>query len=412
MPDPVAPPAALPALDREHSVDCLRGFALLGILAMNIVAFAYPAEAYQSPRIEALRPYVGEFQGLNAAIWWASYLLFDLKMMTTFSMLFGAGVVLLGRNRPAFAGLYYRRLAFLFAVGVLHAFVVWFGDILMSYALCGLILYPLRNQRPAGLILVGLGLVAVPVLIFYDLGLLMSAAPASMRAELTPPASKFAEDIAAVRSGAAGALRYNALTALMLQTVFFAMMTAWRVSGLMLIGMALMRLGFFSARWSPRAYAAVAAAGYAAGFAIIIPGGLGAAADGAGMEHMFTLEGLANYIGSPLVALAHAAMVMLAVRAGTFPAAAARLAAVGRMAFSNYLATSLLMTFSFYGWGLGLFARVERPAAYLFVLAVWALQLLWSPWWLARFHFGPLEWLWRTATYLAAPPMRRRPAKA
>lgn len=406
-PAPVAL-APLPALDREHTVDVIRGFALLGILILNIIAFAYPADSYQSPFTKGSEPYIGKFEGLNAGIWWFAHIFADLKLMTLFSMLFGGGVILMSRNKQGgFAPLYYRRLAFLAAVGFLHGFFLWFGDILLSYALCGAMLYPLRNLAPRWLFLIGFAFFTFGALTTIGFGALMELAPPERRAEMSGSPEKYAATVELVRSGVLGTLQYNAICAAMIQIFVFLMQTAWRVCGLMIIGMALMKLGFFTGRWSTRAYLATMLAGYAVSLALIIPATIDHVREGYPMMLMFTVKGQANYVGSLPMAVAHASALILLVRAGLLRFLTDRLAAVGRMAFTNYLATSVILTFCFYGWGLGLFAKFERPQVYLFVLGVWTLQLIWSPLWLARFRTGPLEWLWRSATHLEWQPLRR-----
>ncbi len=167
---------------RVTSVDTLRGFALLGILVMNIIAFAYPSMAYMNPDLESLRPYAGEFAGANKAVWWMAHTFFDMKMMSIFSMLFGAGLVLMnerstskysgvaGGDRTSFSGVYYRRLMWLFLIGMIHAYLIWWGDILVAYALCGLLLYPLRRMKPVWLIVIGSIVAMVAVVIGLGFG--------------------------------------------------------------------------------------------------------------------------------------------------------------------------------------------------------------------------------------------------
>jgi uncharacterized protein len=115
---------------------------------------------------------------------------------------------------------------------------------------------------------------------------------------------------------------------------------------------------------------------------------------------------LPNYVGSVLVAFGHISLVMLIVQRGALSGLMTRFSAVGRMAFSNYLMHSLLLTTVFYGYGFGLYAHVPRWQQMFFVAAVLGLQLWMSPWWLARFRFGPAEWLWRSLTYWRWQPMQ------
>ncbi|HEY3592709.1 MAG TPA: hypothetical protein VGL13_02505, partial [Polyangiaceae bacterium] len=153
---------------RISAVDTLRGFALLGILPVNAVAFALPLAAYVTPMNDAVNVYRGSFTGVGAAAWLVPHFLCDLKMVTIFSMLFGAGLVLMshraaGRAAPGetgFARIYYRRLAVLALIGLFHGFAIWYGDILVYYALSGLLLYPLRNLRATSLFAAALVLFA------------------------------------------------------------------------------------------------------------------------------------------------------------------------------------------------------------------------------------------------------------
>src|SRR5262249_35868540 len=147
-----APTAFAPVTNQERivSIDTLRGVALLGILLINIIVFGLPGSAFSIP-INA-----GGHTGLNLAFWYANQIFFEDKMRALFSMLFGAGVVLLtqrveGRGLRS-RGVYYRRTLWLVVFGLLHAYFIWIGDILYSYGVAGLILFPLRKLRPAALL--------------------------------------------------------------------------------------------------------------------------------------------------------------------------------------------------------------------------------------------------------------------
>ncbi len=141
-------PSAEPvkAAERFFAVDALRGFALLGILAMNIVDFGWPGVAYSNP----LRG--GGFEGSDRVIWFFNHLVFEGKMMTIFSMLFGAGLVLMDQRatsrKASIRGVYYRRVLWLLVIGLVHSYLIWSGDILVLYAECGLFLYLFRNRTP------------------------------------------------------------------------------------------------------------------------------------------------------------------------------------------------------------------------------------------------------------------------
>lgn len=425
--------------DRVGSVDVLRGVAVLGILMMNITAFGLPSAAYVNPMMEALEPHVGEFSGLTRSVWMGIHLLFDLKMMSIFSMLFGAGLVLQGARfgaggRPGFAGVYYRRLLWLFVIGMVHAYFIWYGDILVAYALCGLLLYPVRKLRAGWLIAIGVVVLLVALPIWTGLGFALeylkkAAAEAqamldkggtlnaeqrgmldgwkNAQADMNPTAEKLAQEIVQMRGSWMDSFRHNAGQAVFMQTFLFVLMTLWRALGAMLIGMGLMKLGVFAAARSTRFYAMLAVLGYALGLPIVWYGGTQLIEHQFDMVYIYKIGWHFNYIGSLLVALGHVGAVMLIVSAGALKWATSRLAAVGRMPLTNYLSQSLICTLFFWGWGLGFFAKLTLPAMVLVVLGVWALQLLWSPVWMGRFQFGPAEWAWRTLTYWKRHPMER-----
>ncbi|MEK6703757.1 MAG: DUF418 domain-containing protein [Planctomycetota bacterium] len=442
-PAPVTPlPVPVADLERSTSLDTLRGVAVLGIFAMNIVAYALPSGAYTTTHNAAINQYAGDFTGFNAFAWWINHLVFDQKMMSIFSMLFGAGVVLQdqrlaarqGTQHASFAGTYYRRLGILFLLGMVHAYLIWFGDILVAYSLCGLLLYPMRKVRPRRLIAIGLVIFFVAVVINVGMGLMIGMIQRGgeearalldagqtitesqkgmlegweqARPNMVPSAEKVLAEVTARRGDWIGNFKFNAGLAIFFQTFLFAIWTLWRALGLMLVGMALAKLGFFAARWQARTYATLAAIGYVIGLPVIALGATQLHARVGDVGFAFGLGAQYNYVGSLLVAFAHASVVMLICKSGVLRDLTARLAAVGRMAFTNYLMQSVLCTLIFFGFGLGYFAHFERAGAYLFVLGVWGIELLWSPLWLARFRFGPAEWLWRSLTYLRLQPLRR-----
>ena len=433
-------PAPVTSTQRLTSVDTLRGVALLGILLMNIVVFALPGDAYTYPARDTLEPYQGAFTGANRIAWWVTYVLFDQKMMSIFSMLFGAGLILMsGRadERPAkgFAGIYYRRILVLLVIGLMHAYLVWYGDILVAYAICGVLLYPVRRLPAWGLILGGALICLMSVVITGLIGAAMlylrNGAEAAQRViesggtpspdqagmlesyremmkGMYPSQETVDESVALMRGSLPDVLKGNAIGAIMLQTIVFAIWTFWRALGLMLIGMGLMKLGVFAAARSRKFYTIMAVAGLVIGLALAAAGAWLQVKHNFDTAMLLAVHWHFNYIGSVFAALGYIGLVMLWCKAGAWASMQARLASVGRMALTNYLMQSLLMTSIFYGWGLGYFGQFERAELYFFVAGVWAVQLLTSPVWLRHFRFGPAEWAWRTATYLSPQPMRRR----
>jgi len=180
----------------------------------------------------------------------------------------------------------------------------------------------------------------------------------------------------------------------------------WRILGLMLIGMALMKSGILTCERSADFYRKLMLGGYIIGLPLTVYSGLDLFAHEFEPTYVMRYGGFANAIGSIIVGLGHIGLVMLVVKTGYLQGLMRRFGAVGRMALTNYLMHSIILTTVFYGYGLGLYGQIPRFAQMGFVVAVVALQLALSPWWLARYRFGPVEWLWRSITYWKIQPMR------
>ncbi len=420
--------------ERISSVDTLRGLALLGILVINITMFSQPFSAFLAPQL------VGGFTGMNFATWAFSHLFFYEKFISLFSMLFGAGLVLMGERAESsgrvFGKIYFRRLRWLFIIGMIHAYFLWVGDILVTYALCGFILYPFRKRPPRFLITWGVVFLIAGMLIMSASGAALSflrgqaqkaqaaaAAGEELTApqesllegwkkteqEFTPPPEKLAEETAAYRGGYWDTVKYRAPLALMMQTMTLMFMALWRVVGLMLIGMGLMKAGVFSAARSMRFYRWCLIIGFGLGFPMVAIGMKLLIDCNFDVIRLFLFVEHFNYIGSIPMALGYIGLVMIAVKSGRLTGLTRRLAAVGQMALTNYLMHSVVFVFVFYGFGLGLFGSVDRFAAFCMVVAMWLVQLYLSPLWLNHFRFGPAEWFWRTMTYRKTIPFRRSP---
>jgi uncharacterized protein len=196
--------------------------------------------------------------------------------------------------------------------------------------------------------------------------------------------------------------------AIFLQTFLFLFLVFWRVMAMMLLGMALHKWGVLAARRARTFYVRLAVFGLVPGLLIVGWGVERNFAAGWTMDYSMFVGHLFNYVGSVGVAVGYVALVMIAVAAGWMPKVQTLLAGVGRMAFSNYILMSLLGMFIFYGNGLGLFGSVERVQQVLIVPAIWAVVLVVTQLWLSTFRYGPLEWLWRTLTYLKAAPLVSR----
>lgn len=392
---------------RISSLDVLRGFALLGILLMNVQSFSMPIAAYFNPTA------YGDFSGANAITWFLVHVLIDQKFMTLFSILFGAGIVLMtgkaeektGRSR----GVHYRRMIWLLLFGVAHAYLLWYGDVLYTYAVAAMILYPFRRAAPRKLLAAGLVVFGVSTLI----GLLMAATlpswPAEMqeqaRADWAPTDEQVAAEVAAYRGAWTDQMTHRVPMAFYVESEILLLFWGWKAAGLMLVGMAFFKWGVLSAQRTTATYQRMAMVGFGVGVPIILAGVVLNAWSAWSFETSLWSSHF-NYWGSLLVALGYIGLVMLGIRARILAGLQARLAAVGRTAFTNYLLQTVFATTLFYGHGFGLFGSVDRFGQLLVCLGIWTVQLLASPLWLRHFTFGPFEWVWRTLTYLRVQPLR------
>jgi uncharacterized protein len=410
VPQTSAPPAA-PVRDanRIDSLDLLRGFALLGILVMNIQAFGMVFAAYDIPTV------YGDLTGANYWVWYLSHMFADMKFMSIFSMLFGAGIVLMTSRQEATSGrpawFHYRRMGALLLFGLLHAYLLWFGDILVCYALCGMVAYPFRKARPWLSILLGFLIVAVPSVLMFVAFLTIPYWSEDVRQEVVEGQVPQQETIEAENRAYQGAwveeFKHRWPVVLRMQTVGFVFLSSWRAGGLMLIGMGLFRMGVFSCRLPGAIYISLIAAALFVGFPVIAYGAQREFTENWDPLYTFFAGAQYNYWGSFLVCLGYASVIMLISRQTVLFPFTRPLAAVGQMAFTNYLLQTLICTTLFYGYGFGLFGKVGRVGQIAIVFAIWIFQLGASPLWLRYFLFGPAEWLWRVLTYGQLHPFRR-----
>lgn len=435
---PAAAPAPVDEGRRNRLLDALRGVALLGILLMNIPGFAMPNYFSESFRSD---PGNVNFW-VNAVI----SVVFEGKMRALFGMIFGAGVLLFVSKKEQtgwpIAGLFYRRMFWLVTFGLIHAhLILWFGDILYLYGLCGMLVYLFRNVRPVYLVL-GVPLVAAfdfaAGTLFYQhvrserLAYVDARAAEAENRPLTegqqdalarwrdieqtilPNREDVKENTRKMKSDYATVAGYVRKLSFEFETKF-VLVAVWDSLALMLLGAALYRWGFLTGRWSRRDYWTVLAVGYGLGLPLVI----------FSFYHSYlyfpTLEaGLRRLEDVPvewvnliypfqriLLVLAHVAALILLYQGGYAAALFRRLEAVGQMAFTNYIMHSVICTLFFFGYGLNYYAELEFYQLYFVVAAIWAAQLIISPLWLRFFRFGPLEWLWRSLTYWKLQPFRR-----
>lgn len=442
QPDAVAdtPPAAAPVTEAERNrlIDALRGVALLGILLMNIPGFAMPdlsSEAYRS-------------DPTNVNFWVSAVIavVFEGKMRAMFGMIFGAGVLLFvskkERTGKSVTGLFYRRMVWLVLFGLIHAhLILWVGDILYLYGVCGMVVYLFRNVNPKYLAL------GVPLVAVLDFGsgtavyqyvrgqrieYVEARAAEATGAPLTdaqkqaienwrgwetsfiPNREEAAKNTAKMKSDYATVAGHVRPLALKIQTVFLPI-GIWDSLALMLLGVALYRWGFLTGGWSNRAYRRTLLIGYAVGLPLVVYSFYHSYLHNPTLEaSLRRLEevpvqwtGLIYPFQRILLVLAHFSALILLYKSGVFGGLFRCLEAVGQMAFTNYIMHSAICTLVFFGYGLNYFGELEYYQLYFVVAAIWAVQLVVSPLWLRYFRFGPLEWLWRTLTYWKIQPFRR-----
>ena len=406
---------------RIVALDVVRGVAVMGILAMNIVGFAMPFQAYLNPL--ALGP-VGDS---DLASWAFSFVFVDGKMRGLFSFLFGAGMLLVIEQTEAKGEsadlVHYRRMIWLLFFGLVHLYLIWFGDILVGYALVGMIAFLFRRLSQRGLIAWAVGLLVVQLLVFAGQASTASALEAAAASPGADPATiaewrglqyQFgamsdqakAADFAVYRGGYGGILA-DRVADQALAPVKGVALFGWETLAYFLLGMAALRSGFLTGGWSPERYWRAALIGFGIGVPAYALLAWLLVRDGFSVPGIFAWSMAATVPFRPAMVVAIAALIILATRRGG--AWVERIAAAGRAAFTNYLGTSLVMTTLFYGYGGGWFGTLGRAQLWLVVLAMWALMLLWSKPWLDRFRYGPLEWLWRSLARGEAQPMRRPP---
>ena len=410
---------------------------MLGILLMNIWSFAGPQAIYDYPVAAA------GWGGAPLQTWAVMHTLFEGSQRALFSMLFGAGMLLMVNRldeRTPGAGsarIYYRRLGFLMLFGLFDLFVLlWPADILFIYALCGLVLYPLRRLEPRSLLLLALAVFLVQgglrAISWQDsIQLQQEYAAAQLAPALAADADpsvtkrlqaweaieqrahpdldspKTRELIRITGSGAIGEFLVSKLqTSLILLLVVGVKWLLLDSLGAMLVGMALLRAGILGMTAAPRSYLLMLLLGY--GIGLPLAAWETAGLIGSDFDPILKARNLIHYdFRRMAVGLGHLGLILLLCRHFPHNWLATRLAAVGRMALSNYLGQSILCGLLFNTVGFGLYGQFTGYYLYLVTAGIWIVQIAFSNWWLHRHHFGPFEWAWKSLTYKQRQPLRR-----
>jgi len=399
------PPLAAPATvsERLPSLDFIRGIAVMGIVFANVIGFGQPFLGYSWPGGFATPP-----QASDKWLWAAQLVLIDGKMRGLFTLLFGAGLALFadrsagrgeGLNRQA------RRLAFLLLFGLAHFYLLWRGDILALYAMCGFIaMFALRwppiVQFSAGLVAYVAGALSDSLSygLYWRSGL-DAVGPESERSDA-------ARELAIATHGSYADYVGHGWSEHRWNWLDGFLYTAPETIPLMIMGATLYRAGLFDGRLDPGIQCRWGWGGVAAGTAGTVVLALWAMQGGITYtEGLFVTEGPMALLRLPVVIGLAALLAGWAPRAGG--GLVSRTVSAGRMAFSNYLGTSLMMLAVFQPPGLRLFGQMTRIELYLLAAAVCGLMLAWSQPWLGRFRYGPLEWVWRCLTYQRRFQLRR-----
>lgn len=404
--------------ERIASLDFIRGFAVLGILAANIVAFGQPWTAYSWP--EGFLP--GHDETSNW-LWVAQFVLVDGKMRGLFTLLFGAGMALFMEKaweRGATRSLLARRLGFLLLFGLIHFFLIWRGDILVLYSIAGFAAMGFLRWKGQQLLTLGL--------IGYVLGALFYALAIGSAYFIADTAMGQAEGMeevrASVEAGRMAAIEDDRTEVPIMTEGNYAQYVAHNFSAhatdpinslfimvfetvpLMLIGMAFYRFGWFGSGGATGKRKAWAWMMLLGGGALSLWMALWVKA--AGFTYWGTLSSMMAFSMLPRLPMILGLSLLLAIYGSAASGwLAERLSAAGRAAFTNYIGTSVLMMLIFHPWAGGLWGELTRPELYLVVALGWAVMLLWSKPWLEKYRYGPLEWLWRCLTYGKRFPLKR-----
>ena len=386
--------------NRIHSLDLIRGFAVLGILIMNITSFSQISMAYMNPTIgDGLEGYNQYFHGFN-------FIFADTRFMSIFSMLFGAGVVLFTQRIEAkgkrVAALHYKRMFWLLFFGLIHAYFIWVGDILVAYAICGSLVFFFRKKSIRTLFIMAIILFLIPIIFNFMTFYGMPADELeSTFAFFHPSTEEIASQTQAMRGSYLKQMPLRMEEAMGLQSVVFMIEIFWRTSAMMLLGMILYRKGILSAHKSTAYYKKMIWVGFVPGL-IISSIGLGQvyASEWSG-AYVMNIGANYKFLSGLFMALGYIGLVIWIYKKGIFKKFQNRLQATGRMAFTNYIGMSVICTLIFNGHGLGLFGTLDRLQQFLIVIAVWIVILIISPLVLKNYRFGPLEWLWRKLTYFS-----------
>lgn len=418
---------------RISSMDTIRGIALLGILLMNITGFGL-YKAYFDVTNN------GGATGWNLNVWWMNMLFFEGTMRGMFSMLFGAGILLFtSRSAESNQGitvtdLFFRRLMWMVLFGVIHCYLLlWDGEILYAYGIVGMFAFSFRHLTPKKLI-IGLALMlafdtSMTVREYYSTNEMYKTSIAAnlkkTKGDSLTVAEKKAiskwedkvkenkaspqqlkDEMTARSKGYWSIVMHKAPDNMLAETVFLYRYNFWDTLAMMLFGMALFKNGILKASKSNRFYLIMALIGYGIGISINYYEANLITTNNFSIVSI-SKSFLTYQFGRIPTTCGHIAIIMLFVKSGILPFLQRAFAAVGQMAFTNYIMHSIICNIIFLGYGFAMYGKLQRYELYYIVISIWIFQLIFSPIWLKYFRFGPLEWMWRSLTYWKIQPFKK-----
>ena len=424
--------------ERIEIIDCIRGVALLGILLMNSMAQSQPHFFYDKMDLSQ------SITGPNYWAWVVECFLFEGTMRGLFSILFGAGTLLFlaklikKKNGLEAADIYYRRMLWLLVFGLINAFILlWPGDILYPYALCGLLLFPFRNLSPKHLLWIAFAFLIIGTyrensdLYQQKKTINLGQAAATLEAKKVKLTEQQQADLGKYKgfkekSSAAGVAKqaqeekkkvqdqsyfsifqYYLPINMMIESRVFYEVYWYDILLFFFIGMALYKTGFLTGKKPAKLYVLVALIGISVGVAMNYFYHT-TQYDLRFNEFLFAQKWKFSYyeIRRVFQTIGYLSLLVLLYKLIPFRKILHLVAPVGQMAFTNYLSQSIITAVVFYGFGL--YGRLQRYEVYYVVAAIWAFQIIFSNLWLRYYRFGPFEWLWRSLTYWKRQSMKKK----
>ena len=412
--------------ERIEVLDVVRGFSLLGILLLNIIAFGLVSQSYINPSLDLPDSFT-----IDWAIWGLIEVTAEGAMRGIFSILFGAGIVLFCANKSqADQKLFLRRNFFLLCFGIIDAyFLLWYGDILITYAVAGYILYYLRNLTGKTLLKIAVAILCFTAFLNFlgkevityskdaytevnsfeqtDLTeeqILWAEAWDEFRVNYQPNEVEINAEVLQRRGSYAEIFEWNAERKNIV--IYSLPFYLWDIFLMMVLGMALFKLGILQGERSLSFYKKLAAVSFAIGLSVnFIELYLFTSS---GFDYRYSRVFLSSYdLGRLGMALGYISVVNIVIKADVLKVIRQKLQNVGRMALTNYILHSIICMVLFTGVGFSLVNELSRANLYLIVLAIWVFQIYFSGYWLKRYQAGPLEWLWRSATYKKIIQLRK-----